>query len=262
MRRYTSRKLLVVALCMVFMGMMPQGDAWGEELIVSAAASLTAVMTDIGSEYEKIHPDTQVIFNFAASGSLLQQMVHGAPVDVFASANQLFMNRAQEQGLILKETRRDFVRNTIVLAVPAKSPVAVHNLTDLGGKEVLTIAVGNPEVVPAGRYARQALTRAGLWDTLAGKMVYANSVSQVLDYLKRGEVEAGLFYATDAVRGGAEVRVVCEVAGHDSIVYPIAVSSSCNKTTQAISFLGFVCSSQAGDIFRRHGFQLLADTVR
>lgn len=262
MRRDTMRKLMVMAICMVFMGMMPLADAWGEELIVSAAASLTAVMTDIGNEYEKIHPDTQVIFNFAASGSLLQQMVHGAPVDVFASANQLFMNRAEEEGLILRETRRDFVRNSIVLAVPAKSTLNLRGLNDLYRKEVLTIVVGNPDVVPAGRYARQALTMAGMWDTLVPKMVYANSVSQVLDYLKRDEVEAGLFYSTDAFRGGAEVEVVCEVVGHDPIIYPIAVSQSCSRTTLAKSFLEYVCGNQAGDIFREHGFQPLVNNTK
>ncbi|MCE5274389.1 MAG: molybdate ABC transporter substrate-binding protein [Deltaproteobacteria bacterium] len=235
------------------MGILPGARAWGEDLIVSAGAGMAKAMTAVGQAYEKNHPGVKVIFNFAASGTLLQQMVQGAPVDVFASADQITMDKAAGQGLILKGSRTDFARNALVLAVPAGSPLGLRGVRDLTRKEVKTIAIGNPEVVPAGRYARQSFVAEGLWDKLLDKFVYANTVSQVLDYLKRGEVDAGLIYGTDALQGDGKIRVVAEVKGHEPIVFPIAVISS-SRRQQAGDFIRFVCSSEMRAVFGSYGF--------
>lgn len=252
MTRITLWKTLVVTLlCMVGGG---KSDLADTEIIVSAAASLTNAMTEVGKVFEQEYPDVNIVFNFASSGSLLQQMAHGAPVDVFASANQKFMDDAADKGLILAETRRDFVRNTLVLAVPMDSAKVINGMADLRSDQILWIAIGNPQSVPAGRYAREALQRYHLWKILTDKFVYANSVRQVLDYLRRGEVDAGLLYATDAMIGGKAVKVVAKVEKHQAIIYPIAVAQSTRNFKAATRFVEFVVSVRGQGILSGFGF--------
>ena len=161
-----------------------------EELIVSAAASLTNAFGEIGKKFENTTPGTKVIFNFAASGPLLQQIEKGAPVDVFASADHKTMDQAMEKNLILPASRKDFVSNELVLVVPKDSKLTVKCLQDLGLKEVSRISMGNPETVPVGRYTQESISNEGLWETLKPKFIYGNSVRQVLDYVGRGEAQA------------------------------------------------------------------------
>ena len=146
-------------------------------------------------------------FNFAASGVLLQQIGQGAPVDVFASADQETMNRGAEQKLIDTATRKNFVSNSLVLIEPAKDGVGVKSLQDLTGASVKKIAVGKTATVPVGRYTKQVLDSANLWTVLEPKFVQADSVRQVLDYVSRGEAEAGFVYRTDAAIAGDKVKI-------------------------------------------------------
>src|SRR5690606_36188682 len=137
-----------------------------------------------------------------ASGILLQQLRQGAPVDVFASADQVTMDQAHEQDLIDSATRRDFVRNTLVVIVPrmaADTAVSASDLMALTQDGFQRIGLGKPDTVPAGRYSQQALQAANLWSTLAARFIYADSVRQVLDYVRRGEVDAGFVYGSDAL---------------------------------------------------------------
>ncbi|MBL8541505.1 MAG: molybdate ABC transporter substrate-binding protein, partial [Betaproteobacteria bacterium] len=159
--------------------------ALAEELVVSAAASLTNAFKGIGASFEQTHPGVKVVFNFAASGPLLQQIAQGAPADIFASADQESMDKAQQQNLIVAATRTDFVANKLVLVTPADSALGVKSLADLTKPEVKRIAIGSPTSVPAGRYAKGALEAAKLWDTLTPKFVFADSVRQALAYVAR-----------------------------------------------------------------------------
>jgi molybdate transport system substrate-binding protein len=225
-----------------------------QEVIVSAAASLSNVMKEVVAQFEKTHPGTKVVCNFAASGVLLQQMAKGAPVDVFAAADQQTMNQAQEKQLIIPDTRKNFVSNRLALIAPLDSKLTVSGLKDLTGPAVKRVAVGNPSTVPAGRYAKEALVKAGLWDKLSPKFVLAESVRQVLDYVSRGEVDAGLVYSTDAAIAKGKVKVVQTVTEHAPILYPIAVIESTGKKVLAQSFVGFVVSSTAQEILAKFGF--------
>ena len=148
--------------------------------------------------------------NFAASNPLLKQMQEGAPVDVFASADQETMDKAQKAQLIKPESRKNFVSNTVVLIVPAQGK-KFGSLAEL--KKAQRIAVGSPESVPVGRYTRDALKSAGLWETLQPSFIYGNSVRQVLDYVARGEVDAGIVYATDAKQRADKVDVCLTLTG-------------------------------------------------
>jgi molybdate transport system substrate-binding protein len=226
----------------------------GSELFVSAAASLTNALKEVARQFETTHPGVKIVGNFAASGVLLQQMAKGAPVDVFAAADQKTMNQAQEKKLIVPETRKNFVSNHLVLIVPNDSRLAVSGLQDLTRPEVKRLAVGNPDTVPAGRYAQEALEKAGLWEKLSPKFILAESVRQVLDYVSRGEVDAGLVYATDAAIARGKVKVIQTVTGHAPILYPIAVTSSSANNALARDFLDFISSPAAQEIFKKYGF--------
>ena len=225
-----------------------------QELIVSAAASLTNAMREVANQYEKTHPGTKIVCNFAASGVLLQQMNKGAPVDVFAAADQKTMNQAQEKKLINPKTRKNFVTNRLVLIVPMDSKLIVKSLKELTKPQVKRVAVGNPATVPAGRYAKEALVKAGLWEKLNPKFIFAESVRQVLDYVRRGEVDTGFVYSTDAAIAKGKAKTIMAVTEHAPILYPIAVTASTGKKALAQDFLNFVLSPKAQEIFKKYGF--------
>lgn len=249
----TNRKLIVllVAGAVVFWSAPALAD---QELMVAAAASLTNALKEVAGHFEKTHPGTRIIGNFAASGVLLQQIAKGAPVDVFAAADQTTMNLAQEKDLIVPASRKNFVSNRLVLIAPVDSRLALNSLNDLTRPEVKRVAVGNPATVPAGRYAKEALVKAGLWDKLFPQFIMAGSVRQVLDYVSRGEVDAGLVYETDAAIATGKVKVMQTVSEPVPILYPIAVTAATDKKALAQGFLDFVLSPPAQEIFHRFGF--------
>ena len=207
----------VAALLLIASTMATAGD-----VIVSAAASLTNAFNEIAKAYEKANPDTRVLFNFGSSGSLLQQIARGAPVDVFASADLETMDRAQKQNLLVPDTRSNFVSNKLVVVLPPDSLNQCQSLADLAKPAFARLGIGTPDSVPAGRYAKQALEQARLWDALSAKYVYGQNVRQVLDYVARGEVDAGFVYATDAALRKDTVKVAIEVPTTQPILYPIA----------------------------------------
>lgn len=244
-----------VSLCILaFTGSFVTDALADQELIVSAAASLTDAFNEIGKKFESANPGTKVIFNFAASGVLLQQMAKGAPVDVFASADQKTMDQAMEKNLILPDTKQDFVSNRLVLILPQGAKTMVKTLQDLTSKEIAKIALGNPESVPAGRYAQEALTKAGLWEQLKPKFILGESVRQVLDYVSRSEVDAGFVFATDAAVAKDHVKVALEAGTLKPVTYPISVVASTEKKDLAKRFVEFILSTQGWEILSKYGF--------
>jgi molybdate transport system substrate-binding protein len=228
--------------------------AQAADLTVSAAASLTHAFRDIGSAFEARHPDTKVLFNFAASDALLAQISKGAPVDVFAAADQETMDRADVQRLLTAGTRRDFAANTLVVVQPAHAALRLGAIADLQRDSVKRIALGAPAGVPAGRYARSALEKAGLRAVVDAKAVFAQNVRQALDYVARGEVEAGFVYATDAATQKDKVRVAFTVPTDTPIRYPIAALQQGPNGGAARRFIAFVAMPDAQAVLARHGF--------
>lgn len=228
--------------------------ALAADVTVSAAASLRDAFTDIAREYEKGQPETRVLLNFGASGQLLQQISRGAPVDVFAAADQETMDRAQKQNLLMPGTRADFARNELVLAVSLDARTAPQALPDLKADTVSRIALGNPESVPAGRYAKVALDGVSLWEPLKPKFVYTQNVRQALDYLVRGEVDAGFVYLTDAALMPDRVRVAARVSGTGEILYPIAVVKGGGNARAGERFVEFVRQPAAQKILAKYRF--------
>jgi molybdate transport system substrate-binding protein len=228
--------------------------AAAQQLTVSAAASLTDAFKQIGQRFEAARPGVTVRFNFAASGVLIQQIAQGAPVDVLASADADTMNRGVEQKLIAAGSRRDFAANTLVLIVPVQKAPPVARLADLAGPAVKRIAVGKQATVPVGRYTREALDTAGVWAVVEPKLVQADNVRQVLDYVARGEVEAGFVYRTDASLMADKVRIVQTVEGHAPVRYPVAAVADSRQQALAREFAAFLVAPEAQGILARFGF--------
>lgn len=222
------------------------------DLTVSAAASLTDAFREIAERYQAEHADTQVLLNFGASGALLQQMAKGAPVDVFASADQQTMDRAQQLGLVRAEARHDFAGNALVLMVPTDSTRTLSRLDDLLGAD--RVAIGNPDSVPVGRYSRQALQAAGLWQQVEARAVGTQNVRQSLDYVARGEVDAAFVYRSDVGSVSDKVRVALEVPLQEAIRYPIAALAESGSAEEAARFVDYVLSADGQAVLGRHGF--------
>ena len=224
------------------------------DLRVSAAASLGDAFRQIAGNYQRERPGTRVLLNLSASGALLQQLAKGAPVDVFASADQKAMNKAEQAKVLDPATRKNFVQNQVVLIVPADNPAKVTNAGDLGKPEVKRVALGNPAVVPVGRYTQAALEKAGQWEAVKQREILGQNVRQVLDYVARGEVEAGFVFATDAAIMSDKVQVLEVLKTTEPVTYPIALVQRDGRHDKAQAFQDFVMSESGQAVLAKYGF--------
>lgn len=241
------RLIILLALCL-------SAPVAAADLTVSAASSLTESFRDIASAYEKANPGSKVDLNFAASGVLLQQISRGAPVDVFASADEPTMDKAVDQKLVNAGTRQVFAVNQLWVVVPPQAANASTTLAALATPAVQRVAIGNPDSVPVGNYARGALQKAGLWPAVQAKAITTQNVRQSLDYVARGEVDAGFVYATDAQVMADRVKRAFQVPVQGRIAYPLAVVSTSAQAAEARRFVAFVQSPAGQAILRRYGF--------
>ena len=225
-----------------------------QEVVVSAAASLTNAFQAVGQAFEKIRPGAKVTFNFAASGPLLAQIQQGAPVDVFASADQETMDRAAKANLLAPGSRADFARNTLVLIVPASASAVPQKLVDLTGASYKRISTGTPSSVPVGRYTMASVKDAGLTSALEPKWIYGESVRQVLNYVARAEVDAGFVYRTDALIEKDKTRIALTVPTATPVSYPIAQVATSKNAAWAKDFIAFVRSYAGQQILDGFGF--------
>ena len=223
------------------------------DLTVSAAASLTNAFQELALLFEAANPGNKVLFNFGASNALLQQIDRGAPVDVFASADQETMDQAQAKGLLKAALRRNFVSNVLVVVVPASSSMVPKSLDELTQAGYQRIAVGLP-AVPIGRTTRGVLERAGLWSGIEPKVIGAQTVRQALDYVARAEVDAGFVYATDAALMPDKVKVALTVPTKTPILYPVAPIASSAHAALAQRFVEFLSAAPAQAVLAKYGF--------
>lgn len=227
------------------------------QLTVSAAASLQEAVKEISDVYMADHPNIKIDLNFASSGTLQKQIEEGAPVDVFISAAAKQMNVLEEKGLIKEGTRKDLLQNTLVLAVP-KGMEKPADLKNLASDPWSKIALGEPDVVPAGTYAKEALTHEKLYTVLEPKMVFGKSVKEVLAWVETGNAEAGFIYKTDAVTS-EQVDVALEINTdlHKPIIYPCAVLKDAKAPDEAEAFLTFLNTEPAQAVFEKVGYTVL-----
>ncbi len=244
----------VPRICLLSAALLCCATVQAQELVVSAASSLTNAFQAMGRAFEAVTPGAKLTFNFAASGPLLAQIQHGAPVDVFASADQETMDRAAAAGLLTEGSRVDFAHNMLVLIVPIGATAAGTRLQDLTAPAYTRIAAGTPSSVPAGRYAMAAVQQAGLTAELQPKWIYGESVRQVLNYVVRGEVDAGFVYRTDAVIEKNRTRILFAVTTPTPVRYPMALVSRSERAALGHRFIEFVRGAQGQEILREFGF--------
>jgi molybdate transport system substrate-binding protein len=239
-----------VAMVLLALG----ASASATDITVSAAASLTNAFKEIGTAYEKEHAGDKVLFNFAASDPLVQQISKGAPVDVFASADQDAMDKADKLKLLVPGTRKNFASNSLVLIAPQGGKLPLKTVADVAQPAVARITIGNPASVPVGRYTKAALEHARLWSAVEAKLILGTSVRQCLDYVARGEVDAGFVYATDAAIVRDKVTVVATVATETPVTYPIAVIAAGPQAAAGRQFADYVQSPAGQAILAKYGF--------
>jgi len=216
------------------------------EIMFSAASSLQDAMKDIGGEFQKNHPEVKINFNFAASGVLEKQIEQGAPVDIFASASQKEINLLEEKGLIVRSTRTNFTRNKLVIIAPFR--LTIEELKNLD-----KIATGDPKTVPAGVYAQTFMENAGIYEMLKPKLIPAENVRQVLDYVERKEVDAGFVYFSDTLKSNMSVSPINESL-YPPIVYPIAVINDSQQPEISQQFIDYLQSTEGQTILQKYGF--------
>jgi molybdate transport system substrate-binding protein len=255
-----SRRIFVPFLCLLLVA-LPTFSAGGPpqraktELTVSAAISLKDALDEIVRDYTAQHPDVSIATNYGASGTLQLQIEQGAPVDVYLSAAPAQMNALEMKGLLLDGTRKDLLRNEIVLIVPKDSTVSVTSFQDLLKPDVKKVALGEPVAVPAGKYAQEVLTHLGIYPQVNAKAVLAKDVRQVLTYVETGDVDAGIVYLTDAM-SSSKVKVVAKASAdsHAPVIYPVAVIKNSKNPAAAKAFEDFLSGPQASGIFQKYGF--------
>ncbi|MDX8046802.1 molybdate ABC transporter substrate-binding protein [Gracilibacillus sp. S3-1-1] len=217
-----------------------------EEVTISVAASLTDAMTDIIEQFEAENPNYTVAVNAGGSGALSQQIIQGAPADIFFSASLHDFKRVYQEGLIDDDYKIPLLANELVWIQQADTELA----SEIDNFE--QIAIGTPEAVPAGDYAKQALTGQGIYEALEGRFVFTKDVRQVMQYVEKGDVHAGLVYRTDALTSDkVQINEHLPIGTHDAIIYPVGII---NNKPAVEAFYQYLLTEEAANIFEQYGF--------
>jgi len=231
--------------------------AQAQDVTLSVAISMKEAVEELGRVFMASRPGVTLRYNFGSSGELQKQIEGGAPVDLFISAAERQMDELVKKGLVASQSRRIFARNVLVVVKPADSKVDITKPTDLLDARVTKIAIGNPKTVPVGQYSEESLKALGLWDRLQLKLVFSENVRQALDYVARGEVEAGFVYTTDAATRAQQVKEAFRPAEdtYRPVVYPVAVVTGAKQPALAQAFLELLVSRDGQAKLSRFGFQ-------
>jgi molybdate transport system substrate-binding protein len=245
-----------IAIALLIVLALPTAAA-AQEILVSAAISMKEAVETLGRQFTQGRPRVMLRYNFGSSGELQKQIEAGAPVDLFISAAQRQMDELEQKGLIVTGTRRVFARNVLTVIKPADSKLDISKPADLAVARVQRIVIGNPKTVPVGQYSEESLKALGLWDQLQPKLVLAENVRQALDYVARGEVEAGFVYTTDVVvRSGAVVEAFRPAEDtYRPVTYPVAVMKGTKQLGLAQAFIAMLVSPDGQAVLARLGFQ-------
>lgn len=224
------------------------------ELTISAAASLQDALEELKTTYEQQHDTIKILYNFGGSGALQQQILQGAPADLFFSAAKDKFDALVEKEMIDQKLGTDLLANDLVLIVPKSNEKQIQSFEDL--QQAGKIALGTPETVPAGQYGVDTLKNMQLWDSLESKVVYTKDVRQVLTYTETENVDAGMVYKTDAlVSDKVNVVATADYAMHAPIIYPVGVLKASKHGQEAEDFYHFLQSDEAMDVFEKYGFK-------
>ena len=259
MNRVWSRVLRIVTPALMAAALvLPVGRAaCAEEILVSAAASLTDALNDIGRSYRQKTKDS-VRFNFGPSSGLARQIEEGAPADIFFSADLPQMDALEKKNLLEPGTRKNLLSNQLVIIVPADSKLAISSPKDLLKLQVKKIALAEPSSVPVGVYSKQYLSDEGLWNQVDKKVVPVQDVRATLASVESGNVEAGFVYKTDAAVS-KKVKIAYEVPIEKGpkITYPVAIVKESKRKAAAREFVNYLRSAAGKDAFKKYGFVVL-----
>lgn len=227
------------------------------EIQIFAAASLQDALQNAANAYREIHP-TRISFNFASSNALARQILEGAKADLFFSADNAQMETVAKEGLIEADSRIPLLSNRLVVIVPSGSEVRMEAPENLLQSALAPLALGDPEAVPAGLYARRFLEKVNLWNTLKDRVAPAVTVRAAMELVATGAAPVGIVYRTDAAISD-RVQIVYEVPENltPPIVYPAAILRESNHSEEARNFLRFCQETQGQAIFQRFGFLTL-----
>lgn len=257
LRNIQTCVFILVFVCAVS-GCTNQGQERAQaELTVFAAASLTDAITDISKTFESGRT-VRVYTNFAGSQTLQVQIERGAPADVFISASPKQMDALEAKGVISESSRRNLLRNSLVLVAPRDSSHQIEKPEELTAERIRRLAIGEPNSVPAGIYGVEALTRLGIWSRVEPKLIPGADVRSVLAYTEAGAVDFGIVYKTDASLS-KKVRIAYEfpTSSHSPIVYPAAVIRGTKREDVARTFLRHLESSEVKRVLEKYGFSVV-----
>lgn len=258
--RFRGRPLIGIAISVALAGLLVSSlpaAASAQTLTLSVAISMKEAVEELGRRFVQSRPGLTLRYNFGSSGELQKQIEAGAPVDLFVSAAQRQMDELEQKGLILPATRRVFARNVLTVITPQDWPIDLVRPADLLDPRVRRIVIGNPRTVPVGQYAQESLRALGLWERLQPKLVLAENVRQALDYVARGEVDAGFVYTTDAAVRAARVKEAFRPAEdtYRPVRYPAAVVRDSKHPQLAEAFIALLVSEAGQAVLARLGFQ-------
>lgn len=227
-------------------------SAQAADINLSVAASLREAVTELSANFTKNHPDVKFLSNFGASGALAKQIANGAPADLFFSANQEWMDFLKTKKLLDEKRISIFAFNSLVFAgMPDLKVKTIQDVTTLE-----KVAIGSPKSVPAGQYAMEALTRAGLDKKLENKLVMARDVRECLMYAERGEVSGAFVYKTDALQMAKKVKILFDIPQelYSRVTYPVGLTVSGSKKADAAAFYNYLQTTEAKGILTKYGF--------
>jgi len=251
-----KRISILMVICLVFflVGCSSNTPADESTITVAAAASLKNCLDDkLIPMFQEKYPNIKIKTTYESSGKLQTQIEEGADVDVFISASMKQMNALDEKGLIANDSIVDLLENKIVLIVPADSTKDISKFEDVLKADI--IAIGDPESVPAGQYAKEALTNLGIWEEVWKKASLGTNVTEVLNWVAEGSADAGIVYSTDAAFT-EKVKVVAEApeGSVSKVIYPVGIVKASKNQDSAKKFIDFLQSDKAKEIFESYGF--------
>ena len=226
-----------------------------QELLVAAAAGLKNAFTEMGAAFDQAN-NARTTFNFAAAGALQKQIEGGAPADVFASADPRQMNALLKANLADASSVQTFASNKIVLIVPANSALDITSFQDLAKADVKKVATGNPDITPLGVATLEILPKLDMLDSVKPKLIYTETVNQTLEYVSRGEVDAGIVWSSEALAGGDKIKTaaIADPNWYGKVEFVIGTVTASQNKSLGQSFVDFVLGADGQAILKKHGF--------
>jgi molybdate transport system substrate-binding protein len=253
-------KIIPLVILSLVLGILPGCKEEPVTLTVFAGAGMIDVIDEVNALYMEQNSNVTIQANYAAAGTLKTQIENGAICDIFISPGVKQMDSLQQQGMILSETRRDFLTNNLVLIVAPDNPQNIADFTDLTNDNIKLVAIGDPSFVPAGEYAQMLFELLEISDDMADKLLLGSTVREVLAYVETGNVVAGIVYSTDALTSDKVMTVASAPAGINSkITYPTAIVSASENAEAARDYLDFLISPEVIDIFESYGFSVKSE---